>query len=186
MSRLHVTFGESAAGSLKLALQTLGREEEEVLPLVDFLCVGPIDPGDVHERVEWGIENIGLWEDAEEAIATFWTRVTTTPSEIVAWISRRDANEYCGFLELVWRVKGAPISVVDIAEVDFPGPDGTPSPNLSKRFGWVHDRWIVEKALFERARPVSDVERKRYEAEWRRLRQENGELRVLTDSGVAS
>lgn len=50
----------------------------------------------------------------------------------------------------------------------------------------VPDEQIVEHDLFERATRVSEVDRRRYEAEWHRLREENGPLRVLADSGLVS
>ena len=46
---MHVTFGESAAGSLMLAL---GRRRG-VVPMADNLAVGPINPGDASSRLRW-------------------------------------------------------------------------------------------------------------------------------------
>lgn len=56
----------------------------------------------------------------------------------------------------------------------------------SLAFSLVPDSQIVEMKLVERAAPVTDIARRRYEADWRRLRDENGALRVLTDAGVVS
>jgi hypothetical protein len=185
--RTNVTIHPSAAGSLRVALNTLGRDEE-VLCLADDLSFGPINPGDVRQRMQWGIDELGFHEEPEieENITEFWKRVTTLRTEIVAWISSRYVSEYCGLLELLWRVKDAPVSVVDVADVEFTRLDGSPSPYTSMAFSVVHDRQIVEKDLCHRATRVSDIERKRYETEWRRLREENGALRMLTDAGVVS
>lgn len=184
---VHVTFGASAAGSLKLALGAIGREEE-VLFLADDLSFGPIDPGDVRQRTQWAVDELGFHEDAEIAsrIEEFWERVIALRTEIVAWVSTRYVTEYCGLLELLWRVKDAPVSVVDVADVAFTRRDGTPSPDTSTAFACVPEEQIVQRNLISYAKRISDIEREAYQVEWERLRNENGPLRVLAASGVAS
>ena len=187
-ARVHVTFHQSAAGSLKMALKSLGRDEQ-VWCLVDDLSYGPISPGDVRQRMQWTVDELGFHEEplVEELITEFWQRIDgLRTEEVVAWISRRYVTEYCGFMEVLWRLGEACVSVVDVADVEFTRRDGLPSPTTSLAFSVVPDTQIVEKNLFDLARRVSDVERKRYAADWRRLREESGELRVLTDSGVVS
>lgn len=51
-ARVHVTFGPSATGSLKIAFETLGRDEQ-VLGLIDDLSFGPIASADRHTRTQW-------------------------------------------------------------------------------------------------------------------------------------
>lgn len=186
-ARVHVTFHQSAAGSLKLALKTLGIDEE-VLCLVDDLSYGPISPGDARQRVQWTVDELGFHEDPviEELITEFWQRIDGLRTEVTAWISRRYVTEYCGFLELLRHVHESPVNVVDVADVEFIRRDGSPSPTTALAFSVVHDAHIVEKKLLDQARRVSDIERKRYEAEWQRLRDENGDLRVMTDAGIIS
>lgn len=171
-----------------MALKSLGRDEQ-VWCLVDDLSYGPISPGDVRQRMQWTVDELGFHEEplVEELITEFWQRIDgLRTEEVVAWISRRYVTEYCGFMEVLWRLGEACVSVVDVADVEFTRRDGLPSPTTSLAFSVVPDTQIVEKNLFDLARRVSDVERKRYAADWRRLREESGELRVLTDSGVVS
>lgn len=125
--------------------------------------------------MQWAIDELGFEDepDVEAQIAEFWQCVTTTNAELVVWLSSRSASESCGLLELVWRVKQTAISVVDVA-------DRTAS------FAFVTDGDIVAQQLHERATRISDLERKRHELAWQRLRKENAAFRVLTDSGLAS
>jgi hypothetical protein len=98
---IHVTFGQSAAGSLKMALATLGRAEP-VLALADDLSFGPLDVTDHLERARWCSDNLGFEDDPELSAMTdeFWRTVTAHGTDVVAWMSRRCLTEYCGFLEL--------------------------------------------------------------------------------------
>lgn len=133
-------------GQLEARPWGIGREEE-VLFLADDLSFGPIDPGDVRQRTQWAVDELGFHEDAEIAsrIEEFWERVIALRTEIVAWVSTRYVTEYCGLLELLWRVKDAPVSVVDVADVAFTRRDGTPSPDTSTAFACVPEEQIVQR-----------------------------------------
>src|SRR5690242_11606401 len=97
---VHVTFGDSAGGSLMKAVEALGGNREQVLFLADDLGYGPIKPADPRPRMEWAVEELG-W-DLEDATRfsshddAFWNRLKSLSSEIIAWISRRCVKEYCG------------------------------------------------------------------------------------------
>jgi hypothetical protein len=178
---VHVTFGASAGGSLRTALRTLGRGDE-VLYLADDLSFGPIDVPNARHRMQWKDDELGLepLPEIEEHIAAFWRRVATEETELVAWMSRKSVQEYCGFLELLRCAKKAPISVVDVADVEFPQPE------MAMAFSWIGDKWILQLGLLDRAMRVSDDDRARYLIEWQRLRDENADLRILTPSGLSS
>ncbi len=182
-----MTIGSSAAGSLRLALRTLGRRER-VLSLTDDLSFGPINPPDPRHRMRWCAEELGFDDDPEVSsyIDEFWATVTTLPAdtELVAWMSRRSVMEYCGFLELISRVET--LSVIDIADIELVGQDGATRPDLSQHFGVVHDEQIVSNHLIERASRVSAEARATYRLEWQRVREENAALRVLTPEGLMS
>ncbi len=185
--RVHVAFGPSGVGSLRLAFETIGRDEE-VLGLADDLSFGPIDVRDVRDRMQWTVDELGFEPDAElEAqINGFWRSVTAVRTEIVAWLSTRHVSEYCGFLELLCRARNAPVSVVNVADVAFTEPDGSPIPTWSTAFAFIPNRAIAVNKLLDRVTRVSPDERNAYEAEWQRLRKENAALRVLTTSGLVS
>jgi len=183
---IHVTFGASAAGSLKMALRTLGRSEE-VLHLSDDLAYGPINPPEPRLRAAWSANELGEDEDPKliAHIEEFWSRVAGLRTDVVAWMSRRYATEYCGLLELLSRIQ-VPISLIDVAEIEFRGLDGAPSPDTSMAFGFVGDPHIVEHNLFDRAIHLSSTARDAYLAEWQTLRDENAALRALTSKGLTS
>ncbi len=91
---IHVTFSCSAAGSLKLALTTLARNEE-VLYLADDLAFGPINPPEPRRRAEWSAEQLGGSGDPDLVAhdEAFWARIAAHRGEIFVWISRRYATE---------------------------------------------------------------------------------------------
>lgn len=186
-ARIHVAFGESAAGSLRLALRTLGLDEDVLSPF-DERALGPIDPGDFLQRMQWWSDELGYDDDPEWVALSIEDvrRLQTHTGVIVAWLSRRCASEVCGLHELLWRVEDVPVHVVDVAEVEFMQLDGTSNLDMAKRFAHVPDRQIVELNLLARATPISDIERQRCRADWQRLRTENAAVRILTDSGLVS
>ena len=186
--RLHVTFTYSAAASLKLALKRLGLEEE-VLPLGDNLSIGPIEPGDATQRLEWEDAELGI-EHAiadEPATAEFWKRVAAWPGTLVAWMSSRCGLELCGFHALVSRLPSASIHVIDVANVAFRQVDGATAPGVvGQSFSIVSDDRIVEHNLIDLAIPLDDVARASIRTRWKRLGEEGAALRVLTEQGLVS
>lgn len=186
-ARLHVTFGYSAGHSLKIALATLGINEEIAI-LGDDFNMGPLDPGDAEQRAEWEREELG---DADEPIALsgdvieFWQKVSTWPGTIVAWMSSRCVVELCGFHALLWHVPRATIQVIDVADFDFARGNAT-KYDERQSFAIVRDERIVELSLIDFARPLSDVELASHRKTWSRLRAENAPLRVLTEAGLVS
>lgn len=184
---VHVAFGESSAGSLVSAMRMMQRSDE-VRYLGDDLAVGPIDPADPALRGAWHAEVLADPDDTRyvENDAALWQRLAAPGIEIVVWMSRRSATEYCGLLELLWRVTEAPVSIIDVADMELVGADGVPRPDISRAFARVADTRIVELKLVERAAPVAPSLRDAYRAEWQALRSENAPLRVLSAAGLAS
>ncbi len=179
--RLHVTFTEHGAGSLKQALSQLGIAEQ-VAALADDLSMGPIEPGDPAQRAAWKDAELG-----EEDVITdpFWSSVTTWPGTLVAWLSSRCGPELCGLHALVSRTL-APIQVVDVADVGFRGPNGEPATWPAQSFSSVSDERIIEHSLIDLASPLDDVSRASIRARWKRLGQEGAALRILTEHGLES
>ena len=184
MERVHVAFSCSAAGSLKLALRTLGRGDR-VLYLDDDLSLGPLTADGV-TRAAWWERAVGdEWLPADH-IDGQWASITEAASqaELVVWMSRRCASEYCAFLELCSRVDA--LHVVDVADFQLRWRDGNVSPMMSASFGRVLDTEIVAQDLFARAVPVSVERLAQVRTEHARLRDEAGDVRVLTREGVLS
>lgn len=183
---VHITFSESAAGSLMSALKRLGRTDR-VLPLADNLGIGPINPPDPRSRDAWRLETLG--DAANDLLVAsteaFWRTLSSIRTDIVAWISTRYVTEYCGFLELLGRA-AAPVRVVDVAQMEFAGRDGRPDPYPSQAFSCMRDDLIVSHGLLARAVPASPEARVTWSREWSQLREDNAALRVLTENGLIS
>ncbi|MCW5802748.1 MAG: DUF1835 domain-containing protein [Deltaproteobacteria bacterium] len=180
-SRMHFVFGMSGAGSLLMALQRLGLREP-VRCCTDELNLGPIRPYDVRRRAAY-------YEDAmlmphrpptDRETTRFWRSVATA-AEPVVWMSRRRAQEYAGFCELVSRRDDPPF-VVDVS-------DGISSTSTignvytAYTFGLVHQDAIVAQNLPRTARRMTVAERDAARALWARLRDEDAPLRVVDADG---
>ncbi len=181
-ARVHVTFGQSAAGSLMMALKTLGRNEV-VLGLVDDLSFGPISRADRRTRAQWNVDQLGFEEDLDLVAhdEDFWRTIRAMRTEVVVWMSSRDVREYCGLLDLLCEVREASVRVVDVSEVEFVGCE-----EASGSFGSVPNAQIVATNLIDRGVLVSSVARDAYRLEWQRLQNENAAVRVLTSTGLVS
>lgn len=183
--RLHVTFGQSAAGSLQLALASLGLGNEPVATFCDDHSMGPV--GDGNQRAEWqrtewyGHDPIAC----DDVVVAFWEQVSAWPGRLVVWMSSWASAELCGLHLLCWRLPQANIHVIDVSTVDFV-PDTIPIYDERQAFSIVRDERIVQHSLLERAKPLSDLERAELRSTWARLRDENAPLRVVTDTGLVS
>src|SRR3954466_11039691 len=102
---LHIVFTPSGAGSLRQALASAGRDEQ-VISFFDDLSFGPIDPPDLPLRSKWVEEALGWtgWHDIAPKTEAFWREALSPGRRKVAWLSRRSAMEYTGFLEWLWRL----------------------------------------------------------------------------------
>jgi len=182
-TRLHVTFGHSAAHSLKLALARLNCSEEVALLPEDF-SIGPIDPGDAAQRAQWEDEELDEAEPTatSASVSTFWEKVSSWPGIIVVWMSSRSVVELCGFHVLLWRLPRANIQAIDVSTVEF----RSPKYDERQAFAIVRDDRIVEHGLLDVATPVTDVARASSRNKWQQLRQENAPLRILTEKGLTS
>ena len=179
---LHVVFGMSAAASLRQALHQVDRHER-VIGLSDDLSCGPINPVTPELRRHWLQEGIGYEDDGSSA-DVFWTEATRPDVFPIAWVSRRCAIEYANFLEFVWRLKGAPCRVVDLTDVMFLWRDG--QRKAAQAFGVVTPKQMIEAGLLDRQSALSNVDRDAYELTWRRLKEENAALRIVTAAGLVS
>ena len=129
---LHIVFTPSGAGSLRQALTDAGRDDQ-VISSFDCLSFGPISPPDLPLRSKWVEDELGWtgWDGIARDSETFWREALSFGPRKVAWLSRRSAMEYAGFLEWLWRMGDATCEVVDLSEVMIshrpePGPPRPP------------------------------------------------------------
>lgn len=176
MSELHVAPSDSAAGSLRLAWQALGRHDR-VIGICDQLSIGPIDGADPQTRLAWIEEELG-WEPVphqQALLDAFWAEVASYEGAPIVWMSRRSTKEYCCFLEVLWRRRDLPLRIVDVTDID-----------RRAAFSHIGDREIIERRLVDRVADLPDIDRARHLRDWQRLRTENAALRIVGPTGLRS
>ena len=186
---LHVVFTPSGAGCLRAALKSAGRNDQ-VVAFFDNLSFGPINPPDA-SRAKWVADELG-WTEWSEVVAgseTFWREALSSNHRKVAWLSRRSAMEYAGFLDWLWRLGQAECDLVDLTNIRISrlAPDGPPQPlTLVRSVAMLPADDIRAHALWDLAEPLQIGTRDRYIDLWRQLRAENAPLRVLHNNRLRS
>jgi Protein of unknown function/Domain of unknown function (DUF1835) len=181
---LHVTFGRSACGGLMLALTELGRTEP-VTYLFDDFSIGPLDV-DLETRAAWFEDMAVLWRNSElaEHNAEIFASIIEADA-VTVWMSRLNAYERSGFLEIVRRRHG-PIYVVDIADHDMRNGVALQDRSASLMFGFTGPTRIIEKNLHVSAVALDDVARASVLAQWKRVAAENADLRMVESDRLHS
>lgn len=184
---LHAVFNYSAAGSVRQAIEAAARDDE-VVATGDDLSMGPINPPEIDARVEWLRHIWGLEEPGDEYDDVrfhvqrddlAWTRILNHEGLLVVWMSRRSSSEYCGFMELLRRVGEKPFNIVDISEYQVKG-------RYIFTTGMLNPNEFFRDELFGRMAMLSEEDRIRYNAEWRRLQSENAPLRAQENGRIVS
>jgi Protein of unknown function/Domain of unknown function (DUF1835) len=177
----HIVFSPLATGSLRQALRDAGREDRVACHCDDNLALGPINPFDLQVRLHWKEEELRC-TDSELVLPeqeAFWNAALVKDVRRVAWMSRRSAPEYCGFLEWLWRLGDLPCEVIDLADM----PVGS---RRAFSLSLLYPKEIVDNAVWDRAQPLDLAARERYHGLWRQLRAENAPLRVVDADGLRS
>jgi hypothetical protein len=173
-------FSNLAAENLKTALRDAGREDL-VVCYFENLSLGPIDPPDPHVRLEWFEQEFACRDECgipnNEA---FWRDALNENVRKVAWLSRRSAPEYCGFLEWLWRLGDLPCKVIDLTDM----PVG--SHRRAFTLSLLSPEEIAANAVWDRAEALDASARSHCHSLWRRLRVENAPLRVVDADGLRS
>lgn len=172
---------------MRQALARAGRSDR-VVSSFDDLSFGPINPPDAEFRTSWVQEELGCadWDDVVAGSIPLWNEALSRGRKI-AWMSRRTAQEFAGFLEWVWHLGDEPCEVVDLTDVTVIG-HGHPAkpPRLAISLALLSPTQILDNGLIDRAAPLASADRKRYQDIWRQLRAENAPFRVLTADGLVS
>lgn len=186
---LHFVFTLSGAGCLVQALKKAGRDDQVVVASND-MQFGPIDPSDPSSRPKW-LENEPGRVDRKDAARSErdWDEARFADNRKVAWLTRRSAMEYAGFLEWVWQLGDAPCEVVDLSEVKIsypPGRDPPRPPVLPTSLALLHHDIICHNKLWDLAETLQTTERRRYRELWQQLLSENAPLRVIDGDKLVS
>jgi hypothetical protein len=186
----HVVFTPSGAGCLVQALRKAGRDDH-VIACSDDMSFGPINPADSSSRAEWVEQELGQvdWNKAPNSKERLWDETRFPDNRKIAWLTRRSAREYAGFLEWLWRRGDDPSEVVDLTDVtvSYRPEHGPPwPPRLAISLAMLHHDVIASEKLWELAAPLQASTRTRYLDLWRQLREENAPLRVLEGGDLVS
>lgn len=184
MRTLHIAPGDSAGGSLRMALRDAGGDDE-VLSCRDNLSCGPIASDESTERAEW-------WRqfhddpDIETNLKAFWDRVLTTDDRLVVWFGRYSASELAFFHVWVDRLGDRPFGFIDVTsrQASFTGRDGTLVTRTMESVGIMNPEML--RSLFGSEQPATLPLRKEAQQTWRRLKAENAPFRIATDAGLVS
>jgi hypothetical protein len=118
-----------------------------------------------------------------------WDEARFPDNRKVAWLTRRSAMEYSGFLEWLWRLGDATCEVVDLTDVkiSYRPEQGPPRPPaLAISLGMLHPDRILNDQLWNLAEPLQPATRGRYRDLWHQLRSENAPLRVIDGGQLVS
>jgi hypothetical protein len=181
---VHFVFTPSGAGCLGQALRKAGRNDR-VVTSFDDLSFGPINPPDPSLRSKWVENELCRTEWIPDDSERRWREALSPDHRNVAWLTRRSAMEYAGFLEWLWRLGDEPCEVVDLTDVkvSYSPEHGPPRPpRFAMSLGMLHHDKICSDKLWDLAKPLQMTERRGYLDLWRQLRSENAPLRV-SDGG---
>jgi uncharacterized protein DUF3658/uncharacterized protein DUF1835 len=181
---LHIVFS-LAADTLMQALKNAGRDDQ-VIACPDDLRFGPINPPDPSRRAKWVEDELG-WRGSNRIIPEsdrFWRESLSPNHRLVAWLSRRSAIEYAGFLEWLWRLGERPCEVVDLTDLKV--SQRLQHLRLALSVALLPPDEIAEHSLYDRAQILPATARSRYHALWAQLRAENAPLRVLSADALVS
>jgi hypothetical protein len=88
---LHIVFGQSAGGTLKVALREASRDEE-VLSFEDDLSFGPIHPPIPMVRAAWARAELYFPAEATGALRDVWDRHSSVGNAWYGFHGERRAN----------------------------------------------------------------------------------------------
>jgi Protein of unknown function/Domain of unknown function (DUF1835) len=187
---LHFVFTASGAGCLVRALRKAGRDDQ-VIACFDDLSFGPINPPASSLRAKWVESELGRtdWHDLAGASERLWDDARFPDNRKVAWLSRRSAMEYAGFLEWLWRLGDAPCEVVDLTNVKIsyrPEHDPPRAPELAMSLGLLDPDRMLNDNIWDMAEPLQMAMRGRYRELWQQLQSEDAPLRVIDGDQLVS
>ncbi len=187
---IHVLFSPSGAMSVRQAVAALGREDR-VVGCHDDFTFGPIDPPNRAARSRWVEAELGYarWDEVVDKTDQAMAASLSPDARPIAWLSRGDGRDYAGFLEWLWRLGDAPCEVIDVTDVTVRRrrADGSltePVPAISPSL--IAAEAMIDNGVLDRARVLTDAERRRYRAQWGRLRDENAALRITDGMDLTS
>jgi len=180
---LHVIFSPSGAGTLRQTLAQQGRTDRVACPYDDF-SFGPIAKADGAARAAWVEEELGVsdWESVVATTAPFLEASCSNDVLPVAWISRRDARTYAGFLWWLSHLGNAACRIVDVTELTV---SDDPADPASRRLAISPSILLTAQmaGLLGMEVDLDPRERSKHQARWTDLVSDNAPLRIVDRHG---
>ena len=183
---LHIVFSPSAADTLMQALKNAGRDDQVIA------CpTTSASDRSILRSLQAGEMGRGRTRLERKATASSRNQTGSGASRfrsnhrLVAWLSRRSAIEYAGFLEWLWRLGERPCEVVDLTDLKV---SHKTSASALGRLAWPSCPLMKSPSTvcIDRAQILPATARSRYHALWAQLRAENAPLRVLSADALVS
>jgi hypothetical protein len=186
---LHFVFTPSGAGCLVQAIKRAGRDDQVIVSF-DDMSFGPINPPERSLRAKWVESELGRadWDCFTDDPERLWDEGRFPNVRKVAWLTRRSAKEYAGFLDWLWRLGDQPCDVIDLTDImiSYHTEEGEPRPRLALSVAMLSPERICEDNLWDLAEPLETTARAQHLGVWRQLRLENAPLRVLDGNRLVS
>ena len=195
----HIVFGDSSAGSLKIALKELDFiQQENILNFSDLFSIGPIlnlhDAQGINKRYEWLRTHISMDDELlftyEKSFQQTLLKIKQIPSHhrVVIWAGE-NAHEQTALRLVLYVLKENTNDIVmmninDAYKINFerPGIDFTPrhmSELSSKQLKQMYENK-------KNGHTLTQTERKAFEQQWEQLCKEKEVLRIWENNKIMS
>lgn len=197
---VHILFGMSDAGSLKVTLSALGiRETSQVLSFNELFSNGPLSgldtiPG-MQNRHLWMMErdenySISQHHNPENQLVRMAQTVKSIPhhASVVIWVAD-NAHDQTGlrFVLHLLRDRIQPVHMVNVTEqYQSAGIHGTDGVVPFYRGAIDRESYLLIVKKYSQGVPLESNQRKGYEADWLRLAEKNKMLRLWEDAAIIS
>lgn len=194
---IHIVFGDSAAGSLRIALEDArSSSEREIVSFSDIFSIGPVwrlhDQCGMEKRFDWLSKQIseearqrGEHEEYKKAFYQSIQRVKTIPdeAEVTIW-NFENAHEQTGTRFTLKQLgeRDRPVQLMNVPSIFHKGRTTTMYLHLGEFSSAKLDELLGTMA----PEPISDDRRNQLLTEWDELSQSTSLLRVWQNKQLVS
>ncbi|ETT56152.1 MULTISPECIES: DUF1835 domain-containing protein [unclassified Paenibacillus] len=197
---VHILFGMSDAGSLKVTLSAIGiRETNHVLAFNELFSIGPLSGLDTVP----GMQNRHLWmmerdeeysiiqhHNQENRLVHMVQTVKSIPHHkiIVIWVAD-NAHDQTGlrFVLHVLRERIQPVHMVNVTELYHSAAIHSTEGFVPFYRGAIdRESYLSIVKKYSQGLPLESDQRRSYELDWLRLAEENQMLRLWKDAAIIS
>ncbi|MEK5324957.1 DUF1835 domain-containing protein [Aeribacillus sp. FSL M8-0254] len=193
---VHIVFGPSAEGSLRISLKNLGLDEKErIISFWELFSVGPVfhleEENGVKARFDWLKQNMNEEDDHLQYQQKFQQTIRQIASipdgtPITIWTGE-NAHEQTGMRFVLYLLRDRPHQIMMINTTKA-YHDHFHSPHI--QFVPLHSGEIAPEKIQilcgQKKQPLSQLEREQLEQEWLELSNDRGKLRIWRSGKIHS